>query len=392
MARELESDGVKRGSEEDRPDRSTLGPPSGVDTLFRAIVANTTDAVFVKDLEGRYVYINEAGARFLGRSIDDVIGRDDTELFSPETSGEIMLGDRRVIEGGRTVTYEDRGTAAGATRVYLSTKGVVRDERGEVVGLFGISRDITERELAQEALARSEHLASLGVMAAGIAHEINNPLASILIAARSANEELREGRNDALERSLESIIRNTDRCREIVRSVLRFSRREPTEKRRADFNEIVRIALDQVRSYAASRTVTLREHLAPIVLPVYVNPIEIEQVVVNLVRNGIEAGDRDVTVSIGTAWVGGRVRLRVRDNGCGMTEEQKRHLYDPFYSTRRAQGGTGLGMSLIHAIVTSHDGTIDVKSLPGWGSEITISLPSAGGTDGAAADDERRSI
>jgi PAS domain S-box-containing protein len=114
--------------------------------ILQAIVEGTTDAVFVKDLAGRYLMINPAGARFLGRSVEDVLGRDDTELFSTDTAAAIIQGDRRVLASGRTLTYEDRGTSAGVTRTYLSTKGVVRDAAGQTLGLFGISRDITQRK------------------------------------------------------------------------------------------------------------------------------------------------------------------------------------------------------------------------------------------------------
>jgi sigma-B regulation protein RsbU (phosphoserine phosphatase) len=125
--------------------------------ILQAIVEGTTDAVFVKDLSGRYVTINSAGARFLGRSVQDVIGKDDRAVFSPATAAAIMQGDRRVIASGRTQTYEDRGTAMGVTRTYLSTKGIVRDEQGRPAGLFGISRDITGRKW-DELRLRLEHV------------------------------------------------------------------------------------------------------------------------------------------------------------------------------------------------------------------------------------------
>src|SRR5262249_38479435 len=114
--------------------------------LLRAVSEGTTDAVFVKDRQGRYLMINTAGARFLGRTVAEVIGKDDTELFSPETARAIMEGDRRIMAAEKIQTYEDVGTAAGVTRTYLSTKGPYRDARGTVRGMIGISRDITERK------------------------------------------------------------------------------------------------------------------------------------------------------------------------------------------------------------------------------------------------------
>jgi PAS domain S-box-containing protein len=118
--------------------------------LLRAVADATTDAVFVKDLRGRYLMMNPAGARLLGKSVEEVLGKDDRELFDPDSARGIMDADRRVIAGGQTLTYEEAATAAGVTRVYSVTKGPYRDARGNVLGLIGISRDVTEHLRAKE--------------------------------------------------------------------------------------------------------------------------------------------------------------------------------------------------------------------------------------------------
>jgi two-component system, cell cycle sensor histidine kinase and response regulator CckA len=129
--------------------------------LLQGITEGTTDAVFVKDLNGRYLMMNSAGARFVGRSVDDVLGKDDAELFSPEVGRMIMQHDREVIQSGLTQTYEEPATAAGVTRTYLSTKGPYRDPSGKVIGLLGICRDISDRKRAEEEMRRSQQKLSI---------------------------------------------------------------------------------------------------------------------------------------------------------------------------------------------------------------------------------------
>jgi len=125
-------------------------------SLLQGITEGTTDSIFVKDLAGRYLMINSAGARFLGRPIEDVLGKTDAELFVPEVGQAIMERDRKVLQSGETQTYEEFGTAAGVTRLYLSTKGPFRDTNGQVIGLLGICRDITDRKRAEEEIRQSQ--------------------------------------------------------------------------------------------------------------------------------------------------------------------------------------------------------------------------------------------
>ncbi len=125
-------------------------------SLLRGITEGTTDSIFVKDLQGRYLMINSAGARLLGRTVEEVIGKDDAELFTPENGREIMAADRKVVDSGKTQTYEEVGISAGVARTYLSTKGPHRDSNGEIIGLLGICRDITDRKRAEEEFRQSQ--------------------------------------------------------------------------------------------------------------------------------------------------------------------------------------------------------------------------------------------
>jgi PAS domain S-box-containing protein len=142
--------------------------------LLTAVVEGTTDAVFVKDLRGRYLMINTAGARCLGRTVSEVVGKDDSELFSPDSAAAIMEEDRRGMAAGEPRTFEEVGTVAGVTRTYLSTKGALRDAHGTVIGLIGIARDITERKRAEEQIRAS--LREKEVLFKEVHHRVKNNL------------------------------------------------------------------------------------------------------------------------------------------------------------------------------------------------------------------------
>jgi len=163
----------------------------------------------------------------------------------------------------------------------------------------------------------------------------------------------------------------------IVRTLLRYSRQEPSEKQACSINDVVDQALDLARPYGTSHGADLRLELAPAIPLVPMNPLEIELVLVNLIRNAIEAGGGNVVVSVGTMQTAGGVRVAVSDSGCGMTEEQVAHVFDPLFTTRRHLGGSGLGMSIALGIVKGHEGRMEVASQEGKGTTVTIDLPVA---------------
>ena len=246
-----------------------------------------------------------------------------------------------------------------------------------------LQQEITERKRTEQALRASEErlrcaerLASIGTLAAGIAHEISNPIGSVLLAAQFGLRH-REGPGAAevMARCLQDIIRDAARCSGIVRNVLQFARREPLELAPGDVNEPVRRAVAATRAYAQEHQARLRVELAEGLPAVNLNATGIEQVVVNLLRNAVEAGEAGVDVHVSTAADGGRVRIVVRDNGRGMSRQEQQRVFDPFFTTQRHQGAVGLGMSVSHGIVQQHHGEIAVDSQPGRGTTVVVELP-----------------
>ena len=282
----------------------------------------------------------------------------------------------------------------------------IRDDAGEVYRVVGIAQDITERKIAEEeltryrghleelvdqrtqelaasqdALRRAERLASIGTLAAGIAHEINNPVGSILLAAQHA-QVVRED-TDKVDNAIASIIGDARRCGGIVKNILTFARQAPSVKALRDLNGIIRQAAELIHKHAADSDCTIKLELDESIPQAEVDEAEIEQAILNIVHNAVQADAKRIIVR--TVADANGVRLSVWDDGCGASEEQKKRFFDPFYTTRQAEGGTGLGLSIVHGIVDDHNGTIDVASRPEHGTTITVCLPLPGSKDEAGS-------
>ncbi len=236
-----------------------------------------------------------------------------------------------------------------------------------------LENEIRGRKNAEETMHRSKRLASIGTLAAGIAHEFNNPLGLILMGAQRAIEKHDDPK--AVETSLHRIKDDVKRCARIVKSILQFSRDGTTESWQVDLNQCIRRSEEFAREYANDRGVQVRFEPAIGLPKVIANPTEMEQVFVNVIHNAAEACTDGQTITLRTARCPTGVQATVSDQGRGMTPEEQEHAFDPFYSNRQQMGGTGLGLSIVHGIITGQGGTIDVDSRLGEGTRLTITLP-----------------
>lgn len=236
-----------------------------------------------------------------------------------------------------------------------------------------VRRRTRELEESQARMRQVEQLASIGNFAAGVAHEINNPLASILSSAQYA---LRPGRDRGiLERALQEIAEDTGRCARVVSDVLQFARQVRFEKQTVNLNDIVQRAAELTRNHAQQRGVRLELGLSESLPSVTGNPAGLEQVSVNVINNAIEASSEGQQVVLQTEHDSDTVRFCVQDSGRGMSDEEKQHAFDPFFTTRVKEGGSGIGLSIAHGYVTVHGGTISINTQLGRGTVITIEFP-----------------
>lgn len=225
-----------------------------------------------------------------------------------------------------------------------------------------------------EKLRRTERLASIGTLAAGMAHEIRNPINSISLAAQHALR-YQKDLNPLQEKTLASIANEAQRCGTIVKNILLFAKSEKTLKSPEFVNDIIHKATVLARSYSASAKVEITTNLDPNAGKVPMNSTEIEQVIVNILNNAIEAKPADLYLEIKTVGYPDKVEISIRDDGPGIPEDAIGRIFDPFFSTKRKHGNTGLGLSLCHGIILEHQGFLNVKSKVGEGSTFSIELP-----------------
>lgn len=177
------------------------------EATLRTIIESATDAIFIKDRQGKYLLINSSGARFLGKTVTEVIGKDDTELFSADTAGEIMRGDQLVIKSNQIHTYEDVGTAAGVTRTYLSTKTPYLDSQGNVIGVIGISRDITERKRTEDAISAEKELLAVTLASIGDGFITVDKEGKIILINPAAEQIIGVNQEEVINKPLNKIVR-----------------------------------------------------------------------------------------------------------------------------------------------------------------------------------------
>ncbi|TWT48341.1 sensor histidine kinase [Botrimarina hoheduenensis] len=300
---------------------------------------------------------------------------------------------RLLAEGARKVAADDFGH-----RIDLRSQdemGELAEAMNAMMAHFQQTRDELDQQVKARTreVVRSEQLASVGFLAAGVAHEINNPLASIAMCSESL-----EGRLGALagdnpsdpewaivRRYLEMISKESFRCKEITERLLDYSRMGDSERRPTDLRELTAGVIDMVSHLGKYRDKSVELTPGPSVVA-EVNGQELKQVVLNLVTNGLDSLNAGGRVTVQVSRHGSNALVAVTDNGCGMTDEVKQHLFEPFFTRSRGNQGTGLGLSITYRIVQEHGGEIVADSAgPGRGSQFTVTLPATVGAIASAA-------
>ncbi|SFN94631.1 hypothetical protein SAMN05660284_02582 [Formivibrio citricus] len=364
--------------------------------LLDVVISGTEDAVFVKDARGRYLLVNDAAAGFVGKTQSEIIGHDDRALFPAESAAYLRAMDQTVMSAGHTQTHEEQLTTQdGKSLVFLVTKGPVFDEKGQVAGLFGISREITARKQAEDEIRRlnaeleqrvAERTAELNAanleledLAYALAHNLRAPLRAIDGFAHLLTEE-HAGQLDAEARSCLMQItlanRNMGALIDGILALLRCSRGELL-RQSVDISQLAEKRFDDLARIEPQRQIDAE--IAP-GLAVAGDRTMLEIAMNQLVDNAwkFTRGREHAVIRVYRGEVDGHPAICVADNGAGFDMAHVERLYQPFYRLHRQDEfpGIGIGLATVRRIIHRHGGNIRAEGVPGSGAIFCFSLPS----------------
>ena len=355
---------------------------------FRAVVDNSPTKIHIKDMEGRYLLVNPLAEKLFGVTEADALGKTSQEIFPRPLADTFKAHDQAVVECGRPIEQEEVWDEEDGRHSYLTVKFPIFDSAGEMTGIGAIGTDITERKKIEAQLSQSQKMDSLGSLAAGIAHDLNNTLTPVLGLTELVLDDLPAG--SRARANLEQVLVAGERGKELVAQILAFSRQHAPDRVSVDLCSIIREGLALLRATLPA-TIEIREEIDLDVAHVLAVPTQIHQVLMNLSSNARDAigtvpgvltiALRRVDVDKGLAAVhpelkpGPHVKLSVRDTGPGIDRGTLERIFDPFFTTKPVGEGTGMGLSVVHGIVKSHKGTVFVSSEPGHGTTVEIHLP-----------------
>lgn len=330
--------------------------------LMRTILDETPDLVSLLDANLVYRQPNKAFAVSLGRTVEEVVGRTDADLFPPEVAALRVQRNMEVMETRRKAEMESVRELGNETRWYHTVIIPVTDRNGLVTGVLRTARDVTEFKIVQEQLIQAQKMESVGKLAGGVAHEINTPLGIILGYAQLLMEDVPSG--SQMLADLQIIEKQARVCRKIVADLLGYSRQSTSAKQDMCLNNTIMESVSLVRHTFDLDRVRIMEELDDRMPVIYGDPEKLKQVWLNMLNNA-----RDVMPDGGIIKVRSqldvpahKVRIWVADTGSGVGKDNLNRIFDPFFTTKSVDKGTGLGLAVSFGIIKDHGGWVGVKS------------------------------
>ena len=368
---------------------------SGVKVFMEKFVQSSMSGIIAADRQGKILVMNPAAEELTGYTFREarhnITVRD---LYPPGQAKEVLRKLRSEDFGGKGKLPCSQTTLVNARGegIPVELTAAIIYEGGKEVATMGIFNDLREK-LAQEdkikevliRAAQAEKMGSLGQLAAGVAHEINNPLTGILLYGGLLLEDL--PKNDPKYQDMKSIIEDANQCRNIVKSLLAYSRQTSANKEALDFNDLVEQSLSLIRDQSLFINIEVVKKLSDEKMLIKVDRSQLNQVIVNLVINAVDAMERKGTLTIRTYCEKGKRKgggkkaaagfayLEVSDTGCGISEDNLPRIFDPFFTTKDLGKGTGLGLSTVFGITQENSGNIWVKETSQAGTTFILELP-----------------
>jgi len=351
---------------------------------LHCILQNSSDMIFATDVTGIVISFSKGAEKVLGYSLGEVIGRPIGDFAEDPNAIDGVMNSCHIDGCALTLDFHFRHKEGHTIHCHASLMSLT-NRAGKIVGTIGVCNDITQWKKLQDDLVQVDRLAEIGRIAAGVAHEINNPLAVISEASGWAQEVvsdaegLKPGDRQELSDTLGKIAAQTRRCRHITHKLLDFTRKSDPTKTEFDVNEVLRETVDLLKPELKHAPVTVDFQFAEGPLLVNSDPRLLEQVFVNIVTNAIHAvldkGDKDGRIWIRTKKIDPDVHIGIEDNGSGIPEEAQEKMFRLFYTTKPPGKGTGLGLPICRNIVQRLGGEITFDSAVGKGSTFTVRIP-----------------
>jgi PAS domain S-box-containing protein len=334
------------------------------------IVESLNVGVFAVDLLGTVDAWNTRMEQLIGVSQRDAVGRPFSQLLPQDLVAEIEArGDEEQVTG----IYKHRLNAGDHSAVLNVSITPLVSKSGEKIGRLLLFDDVTQRERMEEQMSQTEKLTSLGLLAAGVAHEVNTPLAVISNYIQMLAKQMPEG--DPRHAIIDKIVKQTFRASEIVNNLLNFSRTGPGELADVDVNHVVEETLSLVSHPLKTSHIQVVKNLGSALPCVRGSANKLQQVFLNLFLNARDAMPSGGMLEVRTTAHNGSVEVEVADTGNGISREHIHKIFDPFFTTKPGGRGTGLGLSVSYGIIKEHAGKIDVRSTPGRGTSFHVEFP-----------------
>ena len=360
----------------DLSDKYRIGKELDLQRRFSESLLSTANSLIISlDRKGRILLFNKMCEELLGYDQSEVIGKDWFDIFLPEAVRDnVRSVFEQLIDIGTPKHYEnDIVTKSGTLRTILWSNTTLKDDSGNVIGTLSIGQDVTEFLVLKKKIGRSEQLAVLGQLAAGIAHEVGNPLTSIA----SLVQLLQRSHDDQdLNEKLDLIMSQTKRITQIIRDLVDFSRPSESEEEITDINAQIEKAVRIVQIDDKSRDINFKLDLSLGIGHPFLIPDQFFQVILNLLLNAVDASiEHGDTISIRSFKRNGDIQINITDNGIGIPPDKIDRIFEPFYTTKEVGKGTGLGLWVSSGIVNSFGGNIEVESEVNKETTFRIKIP-----------------